>query len=194
MAVNPANVLVGAPDQATTGAIQSAPIGTDLPDVPSDALDPAFAGSGYVDEEGVTLNPSRSTTPIRDWSLSVVRQVLTEFDGTIAWTHLEVSEEALKTYFGDDQVTVTPATESSGKITRAELKAVNLGRKSWVYRMKDGLNRALIVVPDGEITEQGEISLVAGDAIKLPVTLTAYPDSDGTYLYVVFDDGQVLEV
>lgn len=189
MAVEAKNVLVGAPDQATTGAIQSAPLGTDLPTEALGVLDPEFTSSGYISEEGLTLALDSSTADIKDWSGSTVRKILEEFDGTIEWEHLEVNEEALNNYFGDDQVTVTDATVSSGKQIRAALGAFELPRKSWVFRMKDGLNRMLIVVPDGQITERGDIAFIKSDAIKLPVTLTAYPTANGESIIIYTDDG-----
>lgn len=192
MSVSPVdaqNVLVGSPDQLVTGAILSAPIGVDLPESPLTEPDAAFTGSGYVSAEGLTLTPERSTNSIRDWSGSVVREILTEFNGTLSWQHLETNEESLKTYFGDDQVEVTGATEVSGRQIRAALGGHELPRKSWLFRMKDGDNRILIVVPDGQITDQGEVTFTKSDAIIWPVTLSTYPDEAGNNLYIFTDDG-----
>lgn len=188
-AVNAQNVLVGAPDQLVTGAIQSAPLGTELPDTPLDPLDPAFTSSGFVSEEGLTLTPERSTTDIKDWSGTTVRRILEEFNGTLAWEHLEINEESLRNYAGDDNVSVEPATASSGTQITTALGAHELPRKSWVFRMKDGDARILIKVPVGQITEQGEISFTKSGAITLPVTLTTYPDASGNNIYIITDDG-----
>lgn len=188
-APNAANVLVGAPEQLVTGAIQSAPLGTDLPEKPGDTLDPAFTSSGYVTEEGVTLTPERSTTDIKDWSGATVRRILEEFNGTLAWGHLEINEESLRNYAGDDNVEVTPATSSTGTQITTKLGAYELPRKSWVFRMKDGDARILIKVPVGQITEQGEIAFTKTGAITLPVTLTTYPDENGNNIYIITDDG-----
>lgn len=193
-AVNARNVLTGAPDQATTGAILSAPAtfsGT-LPAAVDDTPDPAFVGSGYIDEEGLTLTPERSTEPIRDWSGTVVREILTEFAAKLAWAHLETSVEALRNYLGDDQVTVTAATSSEGKRITALLKAAEMPRKPYLFRIKDGAARVLIVVPDGQVTEQGEVAFVKSGAIKWPVVLSTYPDASGVNVYIYLDDGQVL--
>lgn len=185
MAVNNQNVLVGKPDQDVTGAILSAPLGTDLPTATDDVLEAAFTDSGYVGEDGVTLAQDRSTNEIRDWSGSLVRRVLETFDGTLAWPHLEVNAESLKNAFGDDSVTV-----SNGQITVA-IGGREMPRKSWVFRMKDGERRMLLVVPDGQVTEQDDISFVAGEPILLPVTLSCYPDADGNSIYWILDDGSV---
>lgn len=191
-AVNSNNVLTGAPDQLTTGPILSAPRGTTLPKGIKDAIDAAFGSSGYVSEDGLTLTPERSHEGIKDWSGSVVKNALSEFGATIGWAHLETNEESLRNYLGDDNVKVTAATASTGKQIAAQLKAVELPRKSWVIKMKDGDARVLLVVPDGQITETGEVAFTKAGAITWPVVMTTYPDANGVHVYIYLDDGQVL--
>jgi hypothetical protein len=36
-----------------------------------------------------------------------------------------------------------------------------------------------------------EIDFVANDAVKLPLTLTTYPDDSGNNIYIYVDDGLV---
>lgn len=192
MSVNASQVLTGAPDQLTTGPILSAPRGTALPSSIADTLDPAFADSGYVSEDGLTLTPERSTEVVRDWSGSVVRELLTEFAARLAWSHLETNEQSLKNYMGDDNVTVTAATSTEGKRITALLRSSEMPRKSWSFKMKDGDARVLIVVPDGQVSETGEVSFVKSSAVTWPVTLTTYPDADGVNVYIYLDDGTVL--
>ena len=189
MAVDADNVLVGAPDQATTGAILSAPKGTALPTTAIATLNIAFTDSGYVNEDGVTLTPERSTKTIKDWSGAAIRSILEEFNGTLSWAHLELNEESLKNAFGDDYVTATAAGVSNGAQLAVEIGAHEMPRKSWAFRMKDGLVRILIVVPDGQITETGEVSFTKSDAITLPVVLSCYPDASGNSIYIYTDDG-----
>lgn len=192
MSVDANNVLTGAPDQLTTGPILSAPKGTAVPTGITDTIDPAFKDSGYISADGLNLTPERSTESIRDWSGAEVRKILTEFAATLAWSHLETNEASLKNYFGDDNVTVTAATATEGRRIAAELRAAELPRKVWVFKIKDGDNRVLIVVPDGQITETGEVAFVKSGAITWPCTLTTYPDADGVHVYVYLDDGQVI--
>lgn len=192
MAVNALNVLVGAPDQATTGAILSAPLGADLPITAVDALDVEFVDSGYINEDGLTLTPDRSTANIKDWSGAIVRTILEEFNGTLSWGHLEVNEESLKVAFGDDNVTVTAANATHGKQIKVAIGAYEMPRKSWVFRMKDGDSRIMIVVPNGQITETGETTFTKSNAISLPVVLSTYPDSNGNSIYIYTDDGKVV--
>lgn len=192
MSVNSTSVLTGAPDQLTTGPILSAVKGTALPTAVGATLDAAFTDSGYISDEGLTLTPERSDESIRDWSGSEIRRILTEFGVTLAWAHLETNETSLRNYLGDNNVTVTAADATNGKRIAAKIANAELPRKSWVYKIKDGLARVLIVVPDGQVTETGEVAFIKTGALTWPVTLTTYPDASGVHVYVYLDDGTVL--
>ena len=192
MSVTATNVLTGAPDQLTTGPILSAPRGTTLPTSLDDTIDPAFDDSGYISEDGLTLTPERSTEQVKDWSGSVVRELLTEFSAKLAWAHLETNEQSLRNYLGDENVTVVDATSTEGKRITALLRATEMPRKPWIFKIKDGESRVLIVVPDGQVSETGEVAFVKSGAITWPVTLATYPDANGVNVYVYLDDGQVL--
>lgn len=191
MAVQSKNVYVGAPDQLTTGAILRAPIGTALPTTAVATLDAAFAANdpGYIDENGLLISPTRSTTPIRDWSRKVIREVIESFDGKVSWAHLELSKTAMENFAGASNVTATPATGSSGAQLSMAINGNELPHYSWVFKIKDGLKRALVVVPDGNVTEQGQIAMIGNDAVKLPVVLSTFPDAAGNNIYIYTDDG-----
>jgi hypothetical protein len=163
-----------------------------LPTAVDAVLDPAFDDSGYISEDGLTLTPERSTEQVRDWSGSVVRELLTEFSAKLAWAHLETNEASLKNYLGDDNVTVTAASETEGKRITALLRGTEMPRKPWVFKVKDGDARVLIVVPDGQVSETGEVSFVKSGALTWPVTMSTYPDAAGVNVYIYLDDGQIL--
>lgn len=192
MAVNAANVLIGSPDQATTGAILSAPLGTSLPTSAVDTLDGAFKDSGYVSADGLQLTPDISTADINEWGGALVRRVLENFNGTLSWTMIETNEESMSVAFGDSYVTATAANASHGNQLAVALGAHLPEAKSFVFKMKDGDNRILIVAPNAQITEVGEVSFVNNDAIGWQVTLSCYPDSTGESIYIYTDDGQTV--
>lgn len=190
------DVRIGAPDQKTTGAIKHAPVGTTLPTLASIAssgvtLDSAFAGNEYVSEDGLTLAPSMSTTDIKDWSGSVVRKVLESFDGTLSWTMISTNAGALGVAFGAEHTEAKVATASHGNQVAVKLGAHLPEEKSWVFLMKDGEARIVIVVPKGQVTEVGEVTFAANAAVGWNVTLSCYPDSDGESIYIYTDDGEV---
>lgn len=193
---NTSDVRIGAPDQAVTGAIKYAPIGTTLPSLSSITpaavtLDPAFTGNEYVSEDGLTLSPGMSTSDIRDWSGSVVRKVMESFDGTLSWTMISTNASALGIAFGADNITTQAASASHGNQVMAQLGAHLPAPQSWVFLMKDGDARIVILVPNGQVTEVGDVTFVSNDAVGWNVTLACYPDSSGQSIYIMTDDGQV---
>lgn len=184
-------VLVGTADQTSTGAILSAPLGTVLPTGISDSLNAAFKDSGYVSSDGLSFTIDDSTSDINEWNGSLVRRLLESRDVTLSWSHLETNAESLKNTFGDENVTVTEATESDGEKITVKIGANLPAAKSWVFKLKDGNNRILIVVPNGQITSVDEVSFTSSDAITWPVTLSTYADATGHNCYIYFDDGKV---
>ena len=193
---NTSDVRVGAPDQATTGAILHAPVGTPLPTLSSISksgvtLDQAFTGNEYVSEDGLTLTPSMSTSEIKDWSGATVRKVLESFDGTLHWKMISTNEGALDVAFGQDNVTTSAATGTHGKQVQAALGASLPEAESWVFLMKDGDARIVIVVPKGQVTEVGEVTFTSNEAVGWEVTLSCYPDSSEKCIYIMTDDGVV---
>ncbi len=196
MPVDNKKVLIGTPDQTTTGAILCAPVGTDIPtleDITPSAvtLDPAYKDAGYVSSDGLTLTPDISTNDITDWSGAIVRRVLETFDGTIAFTLIQTDETAFKMALGDAHVTAKAADTTHGNQLEARFGAYLPEQKSWVFKMKDGSARILIVVPNGQVTAMDEVAFNATDAIGWALTVSCYPDSTGTCIYVLTDDGQV---
>lgn len=190
------DVRVGAPDQLTTGAIKHAPLGTTLPSLASITkagvtLDNAFVGDEYVSEDGLTLAPSMSTAEIKDWSGATVRKVLESYDGTLSWTMISTNEGALGVAFGASHVTAGEATAEHGSQLMVELGAFLPEAQSWVFLMKDGNARIVILVPNGQVTEVGEVTFAASSAIGWQVTLSTYPDSSGNSIYIMTDDGVV---
>lgn len=186
---NTSDVRIGAPDQGTTGAILNAPLGTTLPSMSNWELDQAFQGNEYVSEDGLTLTPSMSTTDIKDWSGATVRKVLESFDGTLSWTMISTNAEALGIAFGADHVETQAATPTSGTKNKVELGAHLPESRSWVFKMKDGDAKIMIVVPEGQVTEVAEVTFAANAAIGWNVTLSCYPDDGGESIYIYTDDG-----
>ena len=193
---NTSDVRVGAPDQLTTGAIKHAPLGTAVPalaDIKKAGvtLNQAFTGNEYVSEDGLTLTPSMSTTDIKDWSGATVRKVLESFDGTLSWTMISTNANALSIAFGADHITTRSAGTDHGAQVQAALGAYLPEEQAWVFLMKDGDARIVIAVPDGQITEVGEVTFASNAAVGWNVTLSCYPDASGNSIYIMTDDGQV---
>lgn len=189
--IDVSKVLVGSPDQLTTGAVFDAPVGTKIPTSVGAALDEAFKSSGYVTKDGIQLTPDRSTTDITDWGGNTVRTLLDGFTTNISWSEMQMDEDALRHAFGSDAVQAVPATSEHGRQVSLSVGPDLPEPRSWAFKMKDGKARILIVVPNGQVTKVDSISFTSSDAVALPITLSCLPDSSGKTVYIYTDDGVV---
>ena len=165
-----ANVLVG-----VTGGAYVAPEGTPIPTNAVTALNAAFDEVGYISEDGVSQSISEDITDLKAWQNGdVVRKIQTSHDLTYALTMIETSDVTLETYYGN---------YAAGAV---EITGEQLPHKAWVLEVEDGDDIIRVVIPDGQITERGDIVYQNGDAVGYPITITCFPDDDGVkaYLYV----------
>lgn len=191
--VNSAQVYLPSPDQSSSvGAVYTAALGSTLPTDARAALNAAFTSGGYISENGVTLNVSKSTTAIKDWSMATVRKALTDFDGTVALEFLQIDEKAATELLGSANVTVTAANTTHGQQIAMKIGADLPTAKAWAFNMKDGNRRVRIVIPNGQITEiPSDITFVPNAANIWPATISCYDDGTGHSIYVYYDDGVV---
>lgn len=170
MANTQANVSVGKPQIG--GAIYKAPKGTTLPESASATLNSAFKCLGYVSEDGLTNANTATTEEIKAWGGDVVLRPQTSKPDTFTATFIEIMNEyVLKATYGDDNVSGALATGLTIKANAKELPAC-----AWVIDMiLTGGALKRVVIPNGQVTEVGEISYKDDTAIGYPLTITAYP-------------------
>lgn len=171
-----ANVSTAKPK--TGGAFYRAPIGTTLPTDATTALDAAFKPLGYISEDGMTNSNTADVSEITAWGGDVVANGQTTKPDTFAATFIEQSVELLKAVYGDDNVTGTFDAGVTVKATSAEAK-----KYAWVVEMvmTEGIKR--IVIPEGKITEVGDIVYSDSDVVGYETTISAYPDASGVTHY-----------
>ncbi len=177
MALDATKVRIG-----STGGVYSAPTGTSLPTTAVATKDVAFGDWGYLSEDGITETIGRDITDLKAWQNStVVRKVQTSHDVTFQFTAIELNPVSLAGYFGNY---TTLADGANFNVT-----ADTLPHKAWVIDVIDGDVKMRFAIPDGQITEQGDIAITGGgDAISLPITLTAFPDNTGVKVYGYIDE------
>lgn len=167
MANTAANVIVG-----VTGSFYGAPDGTALPTTTVAALDEAFVDLGYISESGLVQSENTATTDIVAFqNAAIVRKIQTSHDLTYALEFMESSPAVLEAIYGN---------EDAGTV---EIKGEQGTRQSWVFDVLDGTKKVRLVIPDGQITEKGDVSFVNGNAVIYPVTITCYPDTSDVKAY-----------
>lgn len=195
MPINSEHVMVGRADQTTTGAILSGAVITDVPADIASALSAisGFTSSGYVGDDGVTLAQSISTKGIKEWNGATVRKVIEKFDGTIKFKLIQTDYEGWCQAVGAENVIRTPATDKHGEQLHIKLGTHLPKNQAFALKLKDGDQRMLVLIPDGQVTDCADISFKATEPIPLEVTVTAYDDGtgNGDAIHIFTDDGKV---
>jgi len=168
------NVSFGKPK--ATGAVFVAPAGTTVPTDATSELDVAFKGLGYVSEDGLVNSVETDTESVNAWGGDQVLVGQTTFAETFTVNLIETNPEALKVYYGEDNVTV------DGDNITVNQKTAQLPECVVVFELVlTGGRVKRIVVPRAQIADRsGEITYVDGEAIAYPAAFTAYPDGNGT--------------
>ena len=178
MAVNTANVSTGKPK--VTGAVYRAPIGTALPTDATTELADGYVSLGYVSDDGMTNSNSMKVENLKAWGGDIVLTTQTDREDTFQCKLIEaLNLEVLKAVYGDDNVTGTIETGVTVKANTAQLEPY-----IWVFDMiMRGDKLKHVVIPNGSITEVGDITYKDEEAIGYEVTITAAVDASGNSHY-----------
>ena len=189
MSNNSRLVAVGKPKIG--GAIFRAPLDTVLPTDETTALDAAFIGQGYVSSEGLARAIAKAYEQIQAWGGDEVHRPRTSHSVTMTFTLIEShNAEVAKTIWGEDAVTVTPATAEHGTRISVAYTGEDLPDSAWAFDLADGDKVRRIVVPHGQmVTESFEQTFGDSELIAYPVTITLRKDDDEVYFYEYSDDG-----
>lgn len=186
---NARNVVAGRPKP--NGAIFRAPLGTALPTDETTELDAGFLGQGYAHEDGLERAINKAYETIRAWGGDEVKRSRTELTVELTFTLIEAANgNVAKSIWGEEAVTVTAPTASTGTKIAVVYKGEDADDSSWVFDLKDGNHVRRIVIPFAQnVTEDFTQTFSDSDLIGYPVTLSVTRDEEGAFFYEYADDG-----
>ena len=179
------NVSTGKPNIA--GAIYRAPL-SGSPSIPNDcttALAAAFKCLGYVSDDGLTNSTSNENEDIKAWGGDVVMTIKKSRKDTFKFKLIEVlNDEVLKAVYGDDNVTAAAATTTAPKTISIASNNDDQPACCYVVEMVTQTgNPKRIVIPNGKVTEVGDIVYKDEEAVGYDITVSAEADENGNTHY-----------
>lgn len=182
MASNKVNLGIG----LATGMFYTAPAGTALPTYPSESLGADWKEAGAVTADGITWSTGKDSDPLRNWAKEVERLISSDEGGTVTAPLMYTDQNTLETIFGEDNVTVTAATSTHGKLVSVTVApGVSAQPMAFLFIMKDGEDMLMLGTSKGMLREVSDITMAPTDAITWECTIEA---ASWTF---VKDDGQV---
>ena len=154
---------------AVTGAVYVAPTGSTAPVDAATMPDAAFVSVGYISEDGVKEANDTETEEIKAWQNSdIVRKTITKSETSYQFTMIETNSESLSLFYGKAVAPAATTHVIGGALT---------GQVSVIIDVIDGTQTIRRYIPSCEVTERGEVTLAASDALAYDTTVTCYPDS-----------------
>lgn len=163
-------------DTKRSGYVWTAPLGTALPTKYDDELDKAFAGLGYMSDDGLTEPAALSAG---DNVNDAGGEQIYQYDPTFAktWTGTAVESkniDLLKAAFGSTNVAVDSDT---GMVTYSE-SAISPEHHVFVVDELVRGKRVRHVMPDASFMITDDVSHVSTALVSYGFTITAYATED----------------
>lgn len=172
-------------EEGTTGMFYHAPAGTELPTYPGEALAAAWVEVGAIAVGGITFTSNKKSDSLKNWANRIERLLPGEDAGQVGAPIIYTTEESLKTIFGEDKVTVTPASTAHGKLVKVDFKQGDTSdEEAFLFLMKDGDDMIMLGTTKGFVSELGDVAFQPNEAINWDATITA------DHWVLVKDDGQ----
>ena len=160
------------------GYFFSAPSSVTPPTDISTALPTSFVNLGFISEDGVTESIETDSESMVDMNGDTVYTASSSRTETITLTLIEVKESALKEIYGQSMVT------TANDLITVKHGAHDDPARVYVLELvlRDG-RRWRQVVPAGQVTEVGEMTLASGEMAGREITITCNVDAAGVSVY-----------
>lgn len=154
-----------------------------LPTNASGALSGDFSEVGAISEDGISESTSQDRTDVFIWQgNTLARRIPGQFTKTWTLAAAETNLITLGVQFPGS--TITQTAEGASVAEKPPVTDI----RSWVLHGIDGVRAQRVVVPQGEITERGDVVWSAGGVTVYEWTLSGYVDSSGVVAYRYYLD------
>lgn len=153
---------------------------------PATAAIPASYKDGGICEasSGLSIKFNDTTKEIDGFGLSSAARILfTKEVVTFDLTFLETNHVTQELYYRL-AIGTTGVADGLGYIPNVVVGPPNQISYAAIFDIVDGLNHLRYYCPNVQNTGKGDMALPFGDAVKYPLTLTAFPDSSNNTVYV----------
>ena len=175
------NVSVGKPKVG--GAAFVAPAGTAAPTSAVSELSGAYDDLGYISNDGVKNNGSRTVNKIKAWGGDIVKNVQTEKTDSFTITFIEsLNSSVMKLVYGKNNVSGDLASGLTVLVNSTELD-------EWVIVIDMILSFNVVkrlVLPKAKVDSVSEITYEDENVIGYQCEITALPDGAGNTHYEYF--------
>ncbi|HIW77048.1 MULTISPECIES: hypothetical protein [Gordonibacter] len=182
MTQNAANVFTAKPKVG--GAVWSGALTIAPPTDAVTALPDGINSLGYMHEDGITESVETDNESIAAMGGDKVHVVRTTHDVTFKFHPIETNRYVLAEQYGDENVTVGNDGNIAVKYNANEAPA----RLYVLELLLDATHVMRVVIPNGKVTEVGEVKYGSSDPIGAELTITALPDKDGNKAYKYFSE------
>jgi hypothetical protein len=173
-----------------TGGIWRGLLGSALPDDTTTAVTTPFVSLGYVGDQGVTRQENRPNTKKFAWGGALVASLQQSYSVTFKFQLLQpLDADVLKAVHSDGNVSVAAATSSAGTVTTTKLNPTLNLNAVWIFEGFYQLATVRQALPIARVTEVGAYKWTHLDLAVYDVTMEAFPDAEGNFVYEITDDG-----
>jgi len=173
----------------TDGAVYTHDIGATItaPTNATSALDVDFKEVGAVSDDGITESFSQDRTDVFIWQgATLARRLPGQTSLTFTFAAAETKLLTLQLQYPGS--TVASTTEGASVAQKAPTTDI----RAWVLHGKDGASRAQrVYIPNGEITERGDVVWSSGGITVYEWTLSAYVDTNSVFAYRYYIDANM---